>query len=255
MNKEVILRVKDVNKSFGGIKAVDRVSLEVYKNEIFGIIGPNGSGKTTLINIITGFIKPDSGLIIFEGKNITKLPPYKIAGEGIARTFQIPKPYHSLSAIKNLVVPLYSSRIMKQIEGNLGDRDIVALDILEEMGFERDTSVPYRPASSFSEGFLKRLELARCIALNPIIIIMDELFSGLSVSEITTLIPIIEKLQMNGKTIIMIEHRIKELFQLANRVMVMNFGEKIAEGAPDEIIKNDMVKKAYIGVLEDHAGN
>jgi branched-chain amino acid transport system ATP-binding protein len=251
MNKEIILRVNNVSKSFGGVKAVNCVNLEVSEGKIFGIIGPNGSGKTTLVNIITGFIKPDSGSILFEGENITGLPPYKIAGIGIVRTFQIPKPYYSLSAMKNLVVPLYSTRILNLVEGKTGDRDTVALDILEEIGFERDSNTPYKPASSFSEGYLKRLELARCIALKPKIIIMDELFSGLSVSEITSLIPIIEKLQMNGITIIMIEHRIKELFRLADRVMVLNFGERIAEDTPDEIIKNELVKRAYIGVAED----
>lgn len=122
------------------------------------------------------------------------------------------------------------------------------MDILEEIGFERDTHVPYKLASAFSEGYLKLLELARCLALKPRVIIMDELFSGLSASEVTALIPIVERLQMNGITMIMVEHRIKELFQLANRVIVMNFGIKIAEGVPDEIINSDIVKQAYLGV-------
>lgn len=253
MNKEIILQVKEVTKSFGGVRAVNHVTFEVLKGEIFGIIGPNGSGKTTLVNIITGFVKADSGMIFSEGKKLTGLPPYEIAGLGIVRTFQIPKPYYSLSAMKNLIVPLYSSRIIHSVGGKLGDRDAVALDILEEMGFERDAHVPYKPASSFSEGYLKRLELARCIALKPRIIIMDELFSGLSASEVTAIIPNVEKLQMNGVTIIMVEHRVRELFQLANRVMVMNFGEKIAEDVPEEIIKSKIVKKAYMGVTENNA--
>lgn len=246
--KEVVLEVKDVTKSFGGVKAVDHITFDVFKGEILGIIGPNGSGKTTLVNLITGFVKGDSGVISAEGKKLSGLTPEKIAGLGIVRTFQIPRPYHSLSAIKNLVVPLYSSRIMHTVGGKLGDRDTVALDILEEIGFERDAHVPYKLASAFSEGYLKRLELARCLALRPHMIIMDELFSGLSVSEIAAMIPMVERLRMNGITIIMVEHRIKELFQLAHRVIVMNFGEKIAEDIPDNIMKSDIVRQAYLGV-------
>jgi len=248
MNQDAVLQVKEVTKSFGGVKAVDKVSLDVSKGEIVGIIGPNGSGKTTLVNLITGFVKPDSGMVLAGGKKLTGLAPHRIAGLGIVRTFQIPRPYHSLSAVKNLVVPLYSSRIMHTIGGKLGDRDTVALDILEEIGFERDAHVPYKLASAFSEGYLKRLELARCLALRPHVIIMDELFSGLSVSEIAAMIPIVERLQMNGMTIIMVEHRVRELFQLAHRVMVMNFGEKIAEDIPELITKSEIVKQAYLGV-------
>jgi branched-chain amino acid transport system ATP-binding protein len=248
MKDDVVLQVKGVNKSFGGVKAVDNVSFDVFKGEILGIIGPNGSGKTTLVNIVTGFVNADSGTVLAEGKKLTGLAPDRIAGLGIVRTFQIPRPYRSLSAVKNLVVPLYSSRIMRTIGGKLGDRDTVALDILEEIGFERDAHIPYKLASAFSEGYLKRLELARCLALRPHVIIMDELFSGLSVSEIAAMIPMIERLQMNGITIIMVEHRVRELFQLAHRVMVMNFGEKIAEDIPDNIIKSEIVKQAYLGV-------
>jgi len=248
MSEELVLRVNNISKSFGGVKAVDRVSFDVFKGEILGIIGPNGSGKTTLVNLITGFVKADSGSAVAGGKKLTGLTPDKIAGLGIVRTFQIPRPYHSLTAIKNLVVPLYSSRIKRTTGGNLGDRDTVALDLLEEIGFERDAHVPYKLASAFSEGYLKRLELARCLALRPHVIIMDELFSGLSVSEIAAMIPMVERLQMNGITIIMVEHRVRELFQLANRVMVMNFGEKIAEDIPEKIMTSEIVKQAYLGV-------
>lgn len=245
---EVVLRVDHITKSFGGVKAVDRVSFDVFKGEILGIIGPNGSGKTTLVNLMTGFVKADSGTVWAEGKKLSGLAPEKIAGLGIVRTFQIPRPYHSLSAIKNLVVPLCSSRIKHTAGGKLGNRDTIALDILEEIGFERDAHVPYKLASAFSEGYLKRLELARCLALRPRIIIMDELFSGLSVSEIAAMIPMVERLQMNGITILMVEHRIRELFQLASRVIVMNFGEKIAEDVPDSIMKSEIVRQAYLGV-------
>lgn len=248
MSEEVLLQVKGVSKSFGGVKAVSNISLDLVKGEIFGIIGPNGSGKTTLVNIITGFVKPDSGKVFAKGKELTKLEPHKIADLGITRTFQIMRPYYTLSAFKNLIVPLYSPRVRRTSGGRLGDRDAVAIDLLEEIGFERDAFVPYKLASALPQGYLKRLELARCLALRPEIIICDELFSGLSMSEIATMVPIVERLQMDGITIIMIEHRLRELFRVTNRVMVMNFGEKIAEGTPEEVMENETVKEAYLGM-------
>ncbi len=247
LSKEVLLRVKRVNKSFGGVKAVHDVSFELAKGQILGIIGPNGSGKTTLVNIITGFVKPDSGEVFFRDKEITKSKPYKIADVGIARTFQNIRPYYSLPAFRNLIAPLCSPRVKRASGGKLGDRDAVAIDLLEEIGFERDAYVPYKLASALPQGYLKRLELARCIALRPEIIIADELFSGLSMSEIATMVPIVERLQMDGITMIMIEHRLRELFSVADHVMVMNFGLKIAEGAPEEVVENEDVKKAYLG--------
>jgi len=247
MDKDILLKVAGISKSFGGVHAVQEVSFSLQQNEILGVIGPNGSGKTTLINLITGFIRPDRGNIFFMNKRITRRPPHRIADMGIARTFQVMRPYHSLSAYKNLIVPLYSPRVRRRAGGGLGDRDAVAIDLLEEIGFERDAYVPYKVASSLPLGYLKRLELARCIALRPDIILCDEILSGLSMAEINTMLPIIEKLKDSGITLIMIEHRLKELFRLADRIMVMNFGKKIAEGMPNTIMENKRVKEAYLG--------
>jgi branched-chain amino acid transport system ATP-binding protein len=248
MSEGVILQVKNISKSFGGVKAVDNISFHLVNGEILGIIGPNGSGKTTLVNLVTGFVKPDSGRVFFKGRDITKQPPHKIVDSGVTRTFQVMRPYPSLPAFKNLIVPLYSPRVKRSGGGKLGDRDAVGIDLLEEVGFERDAYVPYKMASSLPLGYLKRLELARCLALRPEVIICDEILSGLSMAEIASMIPIMEQLQMNGMTIIMIEHRLRELFRLANRVMVMNFGEKIAEGIPEEVMESKEVKQAYLGV-------
>jgi len=247
MSNEAILQVRGVSKSFGGVKAVDNVSFDLVKGKILGIIGPNGSGKTTLVNLITGFVKKESGEVFFKGKNITNLPPHKIANLGVARTFQITRPYYSLPAFKNLIVPLYSPRVKQTTGGRLGDRDAVAIDLLEEVGFERDARVPYKLASTLPLGYLKRLELSRCLALRPEVIICDEVFSGLSMAEIATMIPLMEKLQIEGITLMMVEHRLRELFQLVDRVMVMNFGEKIAEGTPEEVMETKEVKEAYLG--------
>ncbi|MGB9627975.1 MAG: ABC transporter ATP-binding protein [Thermodesulfobacteriota bacterium] len=251
MREEILLEIINVCKSFGGVQAVLNVSFNVHRGEVFGIIGPNGSGKTTLINCITGFIKMDSGKVLYRGQDISHLSAHKIADLGITRTFQIMRPYYSLPAYKNLIVPLFSPRARRtggwRGGGKLGDRDTVSIDILEEIGFERDSFVPYKLASSLPTGYLKRLELARCLALRPDIILCDEVFSGLSMSEIASMVPLIEKLQIDGITLVMIEHRLRELFRVANRVMVMNFGEKLTEGTPEEVMEDERVKEAYLG--------
>jgi ABC-type branched-subunit amino acid transport system ATPase component len=247
MSEHVLLEVKEVYKSFGGIMAVSGVSFDLSEGEILGIIGPNGSGKTTLINLITGFVKKDSGDVVFEGREITHWPPHRIADAGLLRTFQIMRPYHTLPAYKNLVPALYSPRSRRSAEGKLGDRDAVAIDLLEEVGFERDAYVPYKLAGALPLGYLKRLELARCLAMNPRLIICDEVFSGLSMAEIGSLVPLIERLNMRGITFIMIEHRLKELFRLTTKIIVLNFGRKIAEGSSQTVIKDQVVRKAYLG--------
>jgi len=254
MTAERILQVENVTKTFGGIIALSRVSFEVHEGEILGIIGPNGSGKTTVVNCITGFVKPSSGRIRFRDQDITGRAAHKIADMGVTRTFQIMRPYYSLPAYKNLVIPLCSPRAKRtggwRGGGRLGDRNTVGIDILEEIGFERDSYVPYKMTSTLPTGYLKRLELARCLALKPELIICDEVFSGLSMSEIASMVPLIERLQMDGITLIMIEHRLRELFQVANRVMVLNFGEKLVEGSPDEVMADPRVREAYFGSEE-----
>jgi len=242
-----ILQVQKVRKAFGRVMAVNGVSFDLYPGEILGVIGPNGSGKTTLVNCITGFVRKDSGKVIFKGKDISKLAVHKIADQGLLRTFQIMRPYFSLPAFKNLVVPLFSPRARRFSEGRLGDRDTVAVNLLEDVGFERDSFVPYKLASSLPTGYLKRIELARCLALRPEVLIGDEIFSGLSAAEIASMIPTIEKLQMQGITVVMIEHRLQALFRLASRILVMNFGERIAEGTPEEIMDDEKVRIAYLG--------
>jgi branched-chain amino acid transport system ATP-binding protein len=247
MNSAALLKLTGVYKNFGGVQAIHDLSFELAQGELLGLIGPNGSGKTTAVNLITGFVKPSEGEIIYRGRNITGRAPYKIIRLGIARTFQMVKPFYHLPAYKNMIIPLYSPRVKQLAGGKYGDRDAVALDLLEEVGFERDAFVAYKNASVLPQGYLKRLELAKAIALQPDLIILDELFSGLSLAEVAGIVPIIEKLRLEGKTIIMIEHRLKELFRIADRVVVLNFGEKIAEGQAQAVMASDVVKKAYLG--------
>jgi branched-chain amino acid transport system ATP-binding protein len=254
MSNDIVLSVKGISKTFGGLKALVDVGFDIQRGEVYGIIGPNGSGKTTLINCITGFIKPMAGHVLFKGQDITGWPPHKIAHIGISRTFQIMRPYYSLPAYKNLIIPLWSPRAKTtggwRGGGKHGDRDTVAVDILEEIGFERDSRVPYKLASTLPTGYQKRLELARCIAMRPEIIFCDEVFSGLSMSEIAGMLPLIEKMKSEGITLIMVEHRLRELFRVADRVMALNFGEKIAEGESSVVIENKKVKEAYLGSEE-----
>ena len=250
MEDRHILSVKKLNKAFGGIQAVSNISFDLKQGEFLGIIGPNGSGKSTLVNLISGFIKPTSGKIYYRGRDITGKRPDSIVNLGIARTFQMAKAYYEFPAYKNIVIPLCSPRVKGFRGGIYGERDDVAIDLLEEVGFERDSAVPLKITGSLPHGYLKRLELARCIALRADIIILDELFSGMSMAEVAGTMPIIEKLKVEGKTIIMIEHRLKELFRVVNSLVVLNYGEIIAQGQPKAVMETEAVKKAYLGFEE-----
>jgi ABC-type branched-subunit amino acid transport system ATPase component len=244
---EPILKVEKIGKHFGGVQAVLGVSFELRQGEFLGVIGPNGSGKTTLVNLITGFVKPDSGKVIYRGKDITGKMPYTIAGLGIARTFQMVRLFYNLPAFKNIIIPLCSPRVKKLRGGQYGERDETAVDLLDDMGFERDSFVPYKLAGSLPHGYLKRLDLTRALALRPELLILDEIFSGMSMSEVASTLPLIEKFNREGLSVIMIEHRLKELFRVADRVMVLDFGQKIADGSPQEVMNTEEVKKAYLG--------
>ncbi len=241
------LQIDRVTKRFGGITAVNDVSFSLDEGSLLGIIGPNGCGKTTLVNLITGFLRPSDGKVFYRGKDITGWRPSRIANLGIGRTFQIVKPFYRLPAFKNLVIPLSSPKV-KEMGEHYGDKDSTALDILEEIGFERDSSVPFQPARVLPHGYLKRLEMGRVMALQSNLIIFDELYSGLSLAEVASITPVIKSFAAAGKTIIMIEHRLKELFRIADRVLVMDQGAVIAEGSSKTIMRDERVQKAYLGI-------
>lgn len=248
MNKKELLKVTDLSKNFGGVKAVDNVSFTLYEGESIGVIGPNGSGKSTLINLITGFIKPDNGKVVFKGRDITGIAPYKAVNLGIARSFQMARPFSNMEAYKNLIIPLYSTRVKQHLKGGqYGDRSEIAIQLLEDVGFERESQIPYKITSSLPHGYLKRMELARCLSLDPDLVVLDELFSGMSMSEVASTVPILERILEEGKDMIMIEHRIRELFRIVNKVICLNFGRKIADGTPEEVMEMSEVKEAYLG--------
>jgi branched-chain amino acid transport system ATP-binding protein len=247
MATETILKVSNLTKQYGGVRAMDNLGFDLNKGDFMGVIGPNGSGKTTLVNLITGFVKPDKGEIDYRGEKIAGSPPHKIANLGIARTFQMVKPFQHMEAYKNLIIPLCSPRAKKHGDSMYGQKGNLAIDLLGKVGFKRNSKIPYTTAGNLSHGYLKRMELARCMALKPDIIILDELFSGMSMSEVAGTIPILKDLRDQGITMIVIEHRLKELFRIANRVIVLNFGQKIADGTPKEVMQEEAVKKAYLG--------
>jgi len=244
---DALLRVTGLSRSFGAVRAVNGVGFELRQGGALGVIGPNGSGKSTLINLITGFVKPDAGRVELRGRDITGIAPHRAVNLGIARSFQMARPFYDLPVYKNVVLAVYSPRSRRRLGAEFGDRDEAALNLLEEVGFERDSQVLYKKAGELPHGYLKRLELARCLAVDPDLLILDELFSGMSLSEIASIVPLLERIRAAGKTLLMVEHRLRELFRVVDSVLVLHFGRKIAEGPPGEVMASKEVGEAYLG--------
>jgi len=238
-----LLEVENLTKRFGGLTAVNGVSFEVNEGEIVGLIGPNGAGKTTLFHLITGILKPDSGTVKFKGEDVTGLDPYKIVNKGIARTFQVVRPFRHLPTIANVMVPCLSPRVKKKIEW-LKSPERKALDMLEEVGL---SDLMLEPAANVSHGDLKRLEIARALAAEPDLLLLDEPFGGLNPIETDFLIKSIQRFYLDGYTMVIVEHKLYALMKLAKRVIVLHYGEKIAEGSPKEVSKNKKVIEVYMG--------
>ena len=243
---EPILETQNLNKRFGGIKAVNNFTLQVDKGEILGLIGPNGAGKTTLFNIITGFTKPDSGTVLFKGKKITKLKPHRIANMGLARTFQQARPFKRMLTIENVAVGFFSKRAMSRRNG---DEDALSkpLEALQRVNLVPPQVDYFKFAGELSHGQSKRLDIARALVLEPEVLLLDEPFSGLGLMEMSVMTSLIQKLHEDGLTVVIIEHKMRELMKLVERVVVMHFGEKIADGTPREIAENAKVCEAYLG--------
>jgi branched-chain amino acid transport system ATP-binding protein len=240
-----ILKIKGLCKRFGGIQAVDDFSLDIEEGEILGLIGPNGAGKTTLFNLITGFAKPDSGSVTFKERNITKLKPNRIANMGIARTFQQAKPFKGMLAVENVAVPLMSKRAKESKNGhNALEKALEVLRLVEVIPPESNL---FKLGSQLSHGYTKRLDIARALALEPEVLLLDEPFGGLGFKEMSIMNKVIQKLHDDCITVVIIEHKMRELMKLAERLAVMHFGAKIAEGSPREIAKNEKVCEAYLG--------
>lgn len=247
-----LFEVENLTKSFGGLTAIKSVSFKINRDEMVGLIGPNGAGKTTLVRLITGILKPDSGKIRFKGRNITGAKPWTIVNQGIAGTFQVTRPFRRLPIIANVMVACLSPRAQKRGEW-VKTVEARALDALEFTGI---SDLALELASSLSHGDLRRLEMARAIATDPELLLLDEPFSGLNPAETELLAKSIRRLHKGGRfgrlhsegpTMIIIEHKLAELMRIVDRVIVLDFGELIADGTPEEIVKNERVIEACMG--------
>ncbi len=231
-----MLEVDGVIKKFGEIVALNGVSFDVKKGEMLGIIGPNGAGKTTLFNVISGFLKPDGGDVRLRGKSIVGLKPSKLVRMGLVRTFQIIRVFKDLTVFENVEVASVDGR---------------ASEILKSVGLWEKREMP---AKNLSQGELRRLSIAMAMATDPKVLLLDEPFSGLSPREADELDGIIRDLNESGITQVIIEHRLKELFRLVPRVIVLNFGRVIFEGTPEEAVRDEEVVRAYLGSVDHVKG-
>jgi len=234
----VILQTQAVTKRFGGLIAIDKVSFEIRPGEILGLIGPNGAGKTTLFNTITGFLTPEEGSIQFDGKEIVGLKSYDICHLGIARTFQLVKPFGKMTVLQNAMVGALSRTNHLRIARE------VALEKLQFVGLYEKRSVL---ASALTISQRKRLEIARALCTHPQLMLLDEVMGGLNPTEVREIIQLVEKMRESGNTLFIIEHIMAAIMSICDRIVVLHHGQKIAEGAPREVGSNPQVIKAYLG--------
>jgi len=237
----IILEVNNLSKSFGGIRANSNITFEVKKGEILGIIGPNGAGKSTLFDLITGYTKPDSGSVIFNEQYINNMKPHLISKLGIGRTFQKLKPFHDQTLLENVIVGALATGLSLE-EAKIRSLEIIDIvDLIEKR---------HHFARELSTGQLKRLELARAMATNPNLLMIDEVTGGVDQKTVPGLIEVIKKLNNLGVTIITIEHNMRVIMSLSNRILALDRGKKIAFDEPKEIQKNEKVIDSYLGGVE-----
>jgi branched-chain amino acid transport system ATP-binding protein len=238
-----LLEVQGLTKRFGGLTAVKDVSFNLAAGDITGVLGPNGAGKTTLFNLLTGFIATDTGSVMFDGAPLRGLKPHRIVNRGLARTFQLTRPFIGMTVLENVVVGCLAPRVRSE-----GAAEGRARRMLERVGLGAKAELP---VDVLPYGDLRRLEIARALATRPKLLLLDEPFAGLGTSEIEPLAALIRELHdSEGLTILIIEHRLREFMQLVERVIAMDFGEIIAMGPPQEIVRHPRVVEAYIGRTE-----
>jgi branched-chain amino acid transport system ATP-binding protein len=235
---ERLLILQGVSKRFGGLLALNNVSLQVNRGEIVGVIGPNGSGKTTLFATITGFLLAESGQIVFDGRSISGLQPFRICQLGIVRTFQLTQPFSGLTALENVLIgALHGGRPVRQAQN-------LALEILSFVGLADKAS---QRADELTIADLKRLELARALATQPKLLLLDEIMAGLRPGEVDLAVTLIRQIQQRGVTLIVVEHLMRAVMALSDRLYVLHHGSLIAEGEPEQVIHRPEVVDAYFG--------
>ena len=241
MTAEALLKVREVTKRFGGFVALDAVSVDVMPGERLGLIGPNGSGKSTLVNCISGLLRNEGGSILFDGSDIRTMPAHQRTRLGIARSFQIPKPFASMTVLENLAIPLeYAAKEWAHPGQVIAD----AREILRQVGL--DSKADER-SNGLTQIELRKLELARAMAAKPKLLIADEAMAGLSSTEVDDILALLLVMNQRGITIIMIEHIMRAVMRFSQRIVVLDAGKKIADGAPDDVVRNPAVEKAYLG--------
>jgi branched-chain amino acid transport system ATP-binding protein len=240
-----MLTLRGVSRSFGGVRAVREVNLDVAEGEILGLIGPNGAGKTTLFNLVTGLVLPTAGSIGFLDRDITRLDPASRCKLGIARTFQLVRPFPGLTVLQNVAVGrVYGRRPAASRRAAEGESE----SILDVVGLADRAHLLARHLTLVDR---KRLELARALATHPTLLLLDELLAGLNPTEVLSAMELVRRIRANGTTVIMVEHLVKAVFGLSDRVVVLNAGEKIAEGTPSTVAADRAVVDAYLGVVDD----
>jgi branched-chain amino acid transport system ATP-binding protein len=236
----VMLQIRNVSKRFGGLQALRGVSFEVQEGEIYGVIGPNGAGKTTLFNVINGVYPPTEGSVVFRDEDITAMPPFKVSHRGIARTHQIVRPLAELTVKENVTVgACFGPKNL-----SLGQAMKVADEVLEFVGLAARSNTL---AGKLNVAQKKRLELARALASPPTMLLLDEVLAGLNPNEVSDMLAVIREIRARGITILMIEHLMHAVMNLSDRIVVLDYGAKIAEGTPQEISNDSRVIEAYLG--------
>lgn len=238
----IALAVRSLSKDFGGVQAVDGVDFDAEEGSVLGLIGPNGAGKTTLFNLVSGYLPPTRGTISLFGKDVTGLRPFALARLGVSRTFQVVRPFPRLSVLENVMVGAFlHHKAAAEAERH-------ALAVLERLGLARQADLP---ASALTLAARKRLEIAKALAVQPRLLLLDEVVAGLNPSEVTATIELIRGIRQGGVTIVIVEHILKVILGLCDRVVVLDHGRKIAEGTAPEVAANPEVITAYLGSDDD----
>ena len=233
-----MLEVRSLTKSFGGLAAIDQVSIDVGANEVVALIGPNGAGKTTLFSCIAGSTRPDAGSVRFLGRDVTGLPPHRICAQGIARTFQITQPFARLSVLENVMIGAYhTTRARREAEAQ-------AVDVVHQLGLSRQLDMR---ADALTLAGCKRLELARALATRPKLLLLDEVIAGLNPIEVEDIVRVVRRIHEGGVVILLIEHVMQAVVSLASRVYVLSNGRIIANGSPEQVATDPAVIEAYLG--------